>query len=74
MSNADEMFEELGYENGTGNNLGNGEKFIWYKRFPNYNKVLFYEKTKQINITANITMQELKAINQFCKEKRWLDE
>lgn len=69
MSKADEMFEKLGYENGTGHNLGDGEKYIYYEG--HYNRILFYKKSKKININGSFTIQELQAINEKVKELGW---
>ena len=68
MSKADEMFEKLGYEKGSGHNLGNGEKYIYYSG--NYNNINLYKKSKKININGSFSMQELKAINEKVKELR----
>ena len=69
MSKADEMFEKLGYEKGSGSNLGDGEKFIYYKG--HYNDMRFYKKIKVLSINGSFSMQELQAINEKCKELGW---
>ena len=68
MSKADDMFEKLGYEKGSGHNLGNGEKYIYYSG--NYNNINLYKKSKKININGSFSMQELQAINEKVKELR----
>lgn len=67
---ADEMFEELGYEKGSGHNLGNGEKYIYYSG--NYNNINLYKKSKKININGSFSMQELQAINKKVEELGWI--
>ena len=71
MSKADEMFKKLGYENGTGYNLGDGEKYIYYNI--HYNNIRFYKKSKKISINGSFTMQELQAINLKCQELGWIE-
>lgn len=75
MSKADEMFKKLGYsvDNGyfeeelninTNTVIDNG-----------YIQIIFYEnKTLGIDADDILTMQELQAINEKCKELGWLDE
>lgn len=70
MKTADEMMKELGYEKGSGHNLGNGEKYIYYSG--NYNNINFYKKSKKININGSFSMQELQAINKKCQELGWI--
>ena len=67
---ADKMFEKLGYEKGSGHNLGNGEKYIYYSG--NYNTINLYKKSKKININGSFSMQELQAINRKVLELGWL--
>ena len=62
------MMKELGYEKGSGHNLGNGEKYIYYSG--NYNNINLYKKSKKININGSFSMQELQAINKKCQELR----
>ena len=69
MSKADEMFEKLGYENGLGRNLGDGEKYIYYKG--HYNNMLFYKKSKKLSINGQFNILELQAINEKVKELGW---
>lgn len=67
MSEADKIFEELGYIKET-----DDEDFIGY--FYNGEKVIgFIKETKEI-IASRASMQELQAINAKCKELGWLDE
>ncbi|MFR7544561.1 MAG: hypothetical protein ACLUWN_01235 [Clostridia bacterium] len=62
MSEADKMFEELGYK----------------KTFNNYYEhdfgttIEFENKYKEINIRGPIEVQELKAINKKCEELEWI--
>lgn len=62
MSEADKMFEELGYK----------------KTFNNYYEhdfgitIEFEDKYKEINIRGPIEVQELKAINKKCEELGWI--
>ena len=69
MSKADEMFKELGYINGTGENLGNKYNYIYYEK--SFNRIMFYYKqTKEIRIDGNFSIQEIQAINKKCEELR----
>ena len=68
IQTSEEMFEELGYPKYYENE---------YKaEFRNSVgiQITFIKVPKRILIDKHINMQELKAINQFCKEKGWLDE
>ena len=73
MSKADKMLEELGYESCKSpfkSNLLYEDKYgyrIWFD-------TEFKEFTKEngYGYADNITMQELQAINEKCKELRWL--
>ena len=75
MSEADEMFKELGYEILINNNL-----YIQYEFEGIYmdNEIKFDLKGKTIlkeyscGESREITMQELQAINEKCKELGWL--
>jgi hypothetical protein len=76
---AKEMFEALGYELIQ-------DSIDWLTYSANYEKwyehnIDFNKKEKQIRISGGIvamgriiTLDELKAINQQCKELGWLDE
>jgi hypothetical protein len=73
MSEADKMFEELGYKK-TGTQVA--IKIFCYTKATI--KINFYSD-KTISATDFggfyiLNMQELKAINQKCKELGWLDE
>ena len=81
MSKADEMFEELGY---TKIEQLNKVRIV-YKHKKHKKNIVFFTLNKRIgkensnNVGVSgmyewFTMQELQAINQFCKEKGWLDE
>ena len=72
MNESEKMFEKLGYEQ--------EEKYreIEYKN--NDDKIIIFDLEKK-NVTCNnfysgyesINMQELQAINQKCKELRWIE-
>lgn len=72
MTNADKMFEELGYIKHE-NNFG-----IYYHdkedKWGEYTAIVFDKEDKTLHFEIYITMQELKAINQKCKELGWLDD
>lgn len=78
MSEADKMFEELGYEKAEDirENTGyvyfkNEKHFIYYE----YPKIIFHNKIKKLTIQNDyLTMQELRAIVVKIKELGWLDE
>lgn len=75
MSKADDMFKELGYK--IGHTQWGGLRF--YKDEDNefvfdYARKSFFKCGKWDASCDNITMQELKAINEKCKELGWLDE
>ena len=82
MSKADEMFEELGYfkkiipEKFSYTNY----KEIRYLKHINKCLIKFDLEFKQVlceyigGSSSSITMQELQAINEKCKELGWLDE
>lgn len=72
MSKADDMFEKLGYKK-----TERTYTIDYYK----FEKRITFEKTyKEIvvcdfyRVRDSITIQELQAINQKCKELEWLDE
>ena len=71
MSKADKMFENLGYEK-----LQDNKNITEYIDKDINNKVVFYKNLKEVAKLYNfgITMQELQAINERCKELGWLDE
>ena len=75
MSEADKLFDELGYSKQEGNfslcyrrdgNFG-VEEIYFDKIYNSFSKAFNYEY-------SYITMQELKAINMKCKELGWSDE
>ena len=68
MTNADKMFEELGYEKSICED-GNSEEFINKNR-----NIDFYYECKEVGIKQySITIPELKAINEKVKELGWYD-
>ena len=76
---AKEMFEALGYEEVRRTEQPK-EGFFYreknckdIKDIFNAKRILFFTD-KVVRATKNITMEELKAINQQCKELGWLDE
>ena len=78
MSKADELFKELGYK--IKYSINNNELIIigYYKEDNEISieqcSILFLKKAKMIIFNKIIDMQELKAINEKCKELGWLDE
>lgn len=80
MSKADKMFEKLGYKL-----ISKDNEYIIYekeddKTYPYKIELSFNLKCKSIVKTCKLyddrcwlSMQELQAINEFCKEKGWLD-
>lgn len=75
MSEADKMFEELGYE------VSNSEFVEKLNTTTNtvvdngYIQIIFYNnKTIYIDADDIMNMQELKAINLKCKELGWVKE
>ena len=82
MSEADKMFEELGYKKHLTDKKG--IEILYLKKSDisanEMEKIIFY-KCKMVGFEyvysgfkKDINMQELKAINQKCKELGWLDE
>lgn len=72
-SEADEMFEKLGYRKIEEINNEN-DRFIIYRNIHNKN-INFAKLIKRIWIDGSysfLTMQELQAINKKCEELRWL--
>ena len=71
LSEADEMFERLGYEKKDERN------FITYINRSIYSKIIFYKDKKTFYCEDNfgdseaVTMAELKAINKKCQELGW---
>ena len=73
MSKADEMFDDVGF------NKYEFDTYIDYLSRENSHAITFRKDIKAIDSHCGIgseyiTMQELQAIYQFCKEKGWLDE
>ena len=78
---ADEMFEELGYEK---NEKNTSLLYIKYGASPSYGVIISFnflkkrvcantfDEVAEWNDAYDINMQELKAINQKCKEKGWI--
>ena len=77
---ADKMFEELGYEKIADCKQEDISACIYEnrKKYSIYNEIkiiIFHYKTKKITLdTDYISMQELQAINEKCKELGWFDE
>ena len=69
MSEADKLFDELGYK------LEFEDKISFI--FENREKgryITFMKDNKTLMLPCELTMQELQAINKKCKELGWLDE
>ena len=69
MSEADKLFEELGYK------LKFEDKISFI--FENREKgryITFMKDNKTLMLPCELTMQELQAINKKCEELGWLDE
>ena len=71
MSKADELFEKQGYKKEE-RNLKNGKVIEYDDGDRQIDFMLRYKEIKIWNIAMD--MQELKAINEKCKELEWLDE
>ena len=69
---ADKMFEELGYEKEENESLITYKYFNWRIYFLKADKTV--GKNMYDDESCFFTMQELKAINEKCKELGWLDE
>lgn len=71
MSEADKMFYKTNYNNKL-EYIEEGK--IIYEQYKNMNDYMkFKHNKKEIYIEGNITMQELQAINQKCKELGWIE-
>lgn len=68
---AKEMFEELGYEQNTKNNVIYYFKKIHIPKSYIVYSINFIADKKEIFISKNIDMQELKAINKQIEELGW---
>lgn len=84
MSEADKLFEELGYEKIDNNkikhirfirqiNKNTKENIDFHKTFKKV-EVYFYDFEDSEELIKPISMQELKAINLKCKELGWIEE
>lgn len=84
MSEADKIFEELGYEKIDNKkikhirfirqaNKTTSESINFHKIFEKV-EVYFYDFEDSQELIKPITMQELKAINLKCKELGWIEE
>lgn len=80
MKTAKEMFEELGYVQHTTREyeiIYNMDNLTY---IDDYRYISFYKNKKKIEFGTNendcflLTTQELKAINQQCKELGWINE
>ena len=71
MSEADKMFYKTNYNNKL-EYIEEGK--IIYEQYKNMNDYMkFKHNKKEIYIEGNITMQELQAIIDKCKELRWIE-
>ena len=77
MSEADRMFEKLGYEKIIENNieiLYKKERRLWDKEI-SFDLVEKHMRAEMsVGYSEPITMQELKAINLKCVELGWIEE
>ena len=68
----DELFEELGYEKLTNKGIY-GEKISVIYKNKNYEYISFWLNYKKVHTAkAILSLQELQAINQKCKELGWI--
>lgn len=84
MSEADKMFEELGYRKidkkelkhirYTADCANNTTENIWFHKVFHKIEIYFYSKDDKCEMTKPLSMQELQAINKKCYELGWLDE
>ena len=65
MSEADKLFEESGYET-----RHTFKTYFYINDSKNYDYIEFQKEKKIIEVRADLTMQELKAINAKVKELR----
>lgn len=74
MANADKMFEELGF-----NKIEDSKSFIKYKSTRDYAEIWFDKADKEFNCSNDedeaifVSMKELQAIYEKCKELGWLN-
>lgn len=80
MSEADKMFEELGYKK-TENRLHNVARYkkdddnvIYFCEATKYSEADVHKSGEYSETCYGITMQELKAINKKCIELGWIEE
>ena len=73
---AKEMFRKLGYKKITMEFMGDELRKIKYENISNKDRIEFYTENHHfIEINGNgIYVEELQAINQQCKELKWLHE
>ena len=83
MSKADELFKELGYEKADESfssilyekNISLSERvYIYFKLDEKLVQAEYVDDDYEMRGASYLNMQELKAINQKCKEMGWLDE
>lgn len=72
MSEADKMFEELGYIKQETEWEEDEQVHYYITYISNDTLIDFSLDSKYINIISIVNMQELKAINLKCKELGWL--
>ena len=72
MSKADEMLKELGYEK-----ITNDNSWLVYENNKEHSQLIFsygeFCMTNSNNEALFINSKELKAINEKCKELKWID-
>ena len=72
---AREMFIKLGYEYSFDTfTLGGTSHFISYKKKRGYEHIVFNLKNKTVKSSAALTIDEIKAVYQQCKELDWIEE
>lgn len=77
--NADEMFEEMGYEKIERDRLKNiiftnGNKKFYFHKIHKKIKCVEYDKEEKTYIEGYFTMQELQAINKKVEELGWIEK
>lgn len=83
MSEADKMFEKLGYEKIDKEELKHIRyksecanaisENIWFHKIFNKLEIFYWDKKEKKEMTKPISMKELQAINMKCKELGWLE-
>jgi len=76
---AKKMFEGLGYETNCWWQKDHTIEYAKYEDDEFYGtrldcSIIFHKRTKKVKIVGACSIDELKAINQQCKELGWLDE